>query len=217
MNRRVVAALIAAASLSLVAACSSTEPGSASESASSAETSVAPSATSSTNAGDAQTASPDVSGDSAVGDDVVSSAPSKSWEDAVEAARKDFDGTVNKIELETQEGGGLEYKVEQLSTTTKHAVQYDANTLEKLDEKSEDLGDDAVKKQSETFDPADLIGLDEAAKTARGEVDGVISKWKIEGKDSGKVIYEFDIRPQGAAEDQEVQVDAQDGSIVKDS
>lgn len=135
----------------------------------------------------------------------------------IAAAREDFDGKVNKIELERQEGGGLEYEVEQLSETTKHVGEYDADSLARLSEKTDSLGDDAAEDLKETFDPGDLIDLDEAAKTARDEVDGVISQWKIEGKDSGKVVYEFDIRPQGASDGQEVHVDAEDGAIVKDS
>ncbi len=218
MRRHAIPALIAAASLSLVSACSSSEPGPASESVSSAETSAAPSASSSTGAGADPTASPEVSGDTAAGDDVVSRPPSKSAKDALEAARKDFDGQVSKIELEAKRGGGLEYKIEQKSGTAERAVQLDADSLATLSEKTEDLGDDAAEELKETFDPDALISLEDAAKTAREQVpDGVITKWKIEGKDTGKAIYEFDIRPQGAAQDQEVQVDAKDGSIVKDS
>ncbi len=209
MRRRTLPALVAIASLSALTACSSGGSDAAAESppASSSTTSAAPSESSSSS-----------SAKKAV--DVVADPPSKSWEDAVEAARGSFDGEVNKIELEQAETGGLEYKVEQISTTQKYAVQYDASSLETLSEKTDELGDDAAEKQGEAFDPANLIDLDEAAKTARDEVDGTITEWKAEGKDTGKVIYEFDVLPKGASpgdEDREVQVDANDGTLVKDS
>ena len=53
--------------------------------------------------------------------------------------------------------------------------------------------------------------------TARNEQDGAITSWKIEGKDDGSVQYEFDILPDGASDDIEVQVDAKDGSVIHDS
>lgn len=121
MRRRAITALVAAASLSVVTACSSGEPETAAEPPTSASTSASPSASSSSS--------------SAQGRDVVADPPSRTWEDAV-------------------------------------------------------------------------------------EVDGTITTWKAEGKDTGKVIYEFDILSKGSAanaDDTEVQVDAVDGSIVKDS
>ncbi len=116
------------------------------------------------------------------GDDVVAQPPDKTWTDAVAAARQDFDGKVSKIELERKEGGGLEYKIELLSPDTKFAVQYDAVSLTQVSAKRESLGDDAAKKQQQTFDPDALISLDKAASTARQRQDGTITKWKIEGE-----------------------------------
>lgn len=143
--------------------------------------------------------------------------PAKTWQDALDAARERFSGGVTKIELEPRGGGGLEYKVELISNDTKYAVQYDAETLEKVSDESEKLGSDAAQKQKKTFDPTAMIGLDEAATTARQQQDGSITEWKLEGKDSGRVQFEFDILPIGASDDVEVQIDARDGSVVKDA
>lgn len=66
----------------------------------------------------------------------------------------------------------------------------------------------------DTVDLSKVISLDDAAKKARGEQDGTVTAWKIEAK-SDKAQYEFDIRPQGASEDKEVQINAMDGSVIK--
>jgi uncharacterized membrane protein YkoI len=42
----------------------------------------------------------------------------------------------------------------------------------------------------------------------------VITAWKVEGKDSDLVQYEFDILPPGADEDVEVAINANDGSVI---
>lgn len=209
MRRHVLPSLIAAASLSLVVSCSGGDADTAADSpTSSASETSSPSASESSS-----------SSSSGQATDVVASPPSKSWQDALEVAREDFDGKVNKIELERAEGGGLGYKAEQLSATTKHAVQLDADSLDQVSVDTDDLGDDAAEKQAQTFETDGLIGMEEAVKTARGEVDGTITTWKVEGKDTGTVIYEVDVLPRGSAQgdqDREVQVDAEDGSIVKD-
>lgn len=148
-------------------------------------------------------------------DDIVASPPEKSWQDALDAARDEFDGGVSKIELERQDRGGMEYKIELISSDTKFEIQFDADTLEVLSQKKDDLGDDAEKKQARIFDPADAIDLDEAADIARGEVDGVIEEWKLEGKDDGRVQYEFDIVPDGETDDIEVEIDALTGRVLE--
>ncbi len=143
--------------------------------------------------------------------------PAKGWQDALKAAQEEFDGQVSKIELERRENGGLEYKIELLSAADKFAVQYDANTLSKLSEKRDDLGDDATKKRAKIFDPDSLIDVQQAADAARKQQDGSIREWKMEGKDSGLVKYEFDIQPAGASDDVEVEINADDGSVIQDS
>lgn len=98
-------------------------------------------------------------------------------------------------------------------------MQFDADILEKLSEDTDDLGDDAAEELAETFDPSKVIDLEEAASAARNERDGIITEWKIEGEDSGRVRYEFEIRPAGTSpdtDDEEVQIDAEDGSVIRD-
>lgn len=220
MRRRLTTALVAGASLTLIAGCSGSDSDSNSSgvtttTASSGVTSTTTSAgeTSTTSAGETTTSS----SSDAEGRDVVDDPPAKSWEDALDAARDEFSGDVSKIELESNEDDQLEYKIELTSDDTSYAVQYDAETLDKVSEDSDDLGDDAKEKLEETFDPTDVIDLGEAASTARQEQDGTITKWKIEGKDTGEVQYEFDIRPAGDSDDVEVQIDATDGSVIQDS
>lgn len=50
--------------------------------------------------------------------DVIDDPPSKTWQDALDAANEEFSGDVNKIGLEESEDDGLEYKVELLSADT---------------------------------------------------------------------------------------------------
>lgn len=149
-------------------------------------------------------------------DDVVANPPEKTWKDALDAAKAEFDGDVTKIELEQRRSGGLEYKIELISSDTEFSIQFDADTLEVLSTDEDDLDDDADEERSKVFDPADMINLEEAAETARGEVDGVIEEWKIEGKDDGRVQYEFDIARDGESGDTEVQVDAKTGELLHD-
>lgn len=216
MRRLATPVLIGAATLGLVTACSGSDSGSATSTQPPASSSSVASSTSQGAPSSSASSSSAPSSADAAGSDVVSNPPAKSWNDALTAARKEFSGDVAKIELETKEGGGMEYKIELLSATTKYSVQYDASDLKKVSDKRDDLGDDAAEKRKKTFKTADLIDLEKAAGTARKQQDGSITKWKVEGKDSGLVQYEFDIRPAGASDDKEIQVNAKDGSIVKD-
>lgn len=163
---------------------------------------------------DETTTSPD--SDDTSSDDVVANPPEKSWKDALDAAKDEFDGDVTKIELEQRDSGGLEYKIELMSSDTKFSIQFDADSLEVLSTDEDDLGDEAEEKRSKIFDPADMIDLEDAAETARGEADGIIEEWKIEGKDDGRVQYEFDIARDGESGDTEVQVDAKTGELLSD-
>lgn len=149
--------------------------------------------------------------------DLVDNPPGKSWQDALEAARGEFTGDPSKIELETNDRGTIEYKIELKSADTEYTVEYDAETLEKLSEEKESLGDEAAEELKETFDPDSLIGLKDAVATARGEQAGTITSWKIEGQDDGRAKYEFDILPEGSTQDIEVEIDAKDGTVIADS
>ena len=219
MPHPVLPALVLGAVLATSACGASSEGGSGTSApggqapATSAAASPSSAATSGSSASGSPTAASSPS--SADGRDVVADPPAKSWKDAWERARRAFpEGKVSKIELEPAEGGGLEYKVELISADTTFAAQYDADTLAERSAKKDSLGDDASKKQAKTFDPGQMIALDDAAEKARSATSGTITKWKIEGKDDGRVQYEFDVRPAGASEDTEVQIDARNGSVL---
>lgn len=212
MRRHTIPALVAAAALGLTACSGSgSEEASPSESSAEATTSAEPS-----ESGDAGEASTEPEQSSAARD-VVDDPPDTDWQAALDAARDEFSGDVSEIELEPAEGGGLEYKIELIGEDAEYAVQLDADTLDKLSEETEGLDDDAAEEHRETFDPAGLIDLDEAVSAARDEQDGAITSWQIEGNDDGSVLYEFDILPAGASDDIEVQIDAEDGSVIHDS
>ncbi|GAB2662614.1 PepSY domain-containing protein [Nocardia goodfellowii] len=141
-----------------------------------------------------------------------------SYTDALDAARKKFDGTVTKVELEPESVNGREiyvYKVELMSDSQKYAAQLSADDGGFVTEKTDDLDADEVGR-ARTEDAVDLdaaVPLNEAMDTATKARPGTVEKWKIEGK-NGSAQYEFDLRTPGDAdEDYEVQVDAYSGQL----
>lgn len=151
--------------------------------------------------GPESTTAPEVSDD-----DIVAHPPAKSWEEALAAARGKFDGQVSKIELEQRGRGRYEYKIELVEGRTKSAVQYDANSLEELSSKTDS------KDSANTVDLSEVISLEDAARLARTERNGTIVEWKLEAKDTYSQ-YEFEIRAPGTSDDEEVEIDATDGSV----
>ena len=148
--------------------------------------------------------------------DGIEQSPTKTWQDALAAARDAFGAEVSKIELEPAAGRALECRIEPKSADTKYEVLYSADTLERLSAQKEGI-DDAAQERKGTFDPDALIGPDEAAAKARAQKDGAIASWKLEGKDTGAVQYEFDIRTPGSTGATEVRIDAGNGSVIADS
>lgn len=146
-------------------------------------------------------------------DDIVAHPPARSWQEALAAARATFDGEVVKIELEPEDGM-LEYTVELYSATQRFTADYDANTLAERSSKIKDLDGDTDRTRIFSMD--DVIPPEDAAAIARDQQDGAIVEWKIEGKDHGRVRYEFDILPPGAHDDVEVTIDAITGDIIRD-
>ncbi|MHA3723984.1 PepSY domain-containing protein [Leucobacter sp. HY1910] len=145
--------------------------------------------------------------------DIVADPPAKTAHDALAAAQKIFDGKPSKVELERRHGETLEYKVKLVSPREEYDVQFDAETLEVLREEREPLDADD-NDYDEVFSFEDVVPLADAAAVAREAQSGSIREWKLEGKDDGRVLYEFDIVPQGASDDVEVKVDAFSGSLV---
>lgn len=147
--------------------------------------------------------------------DIVDIPPQYSWQEALDAALAEFDGQVITIELELRDSGRLEYEIELISADTEYEVRFDANTLEQISVDRDDLGSDAENYQNKIFDPAAMIALDDAAEIARGVQEGTITKWKLDGNDSGRVEYEFEIYPPGSRHDVEVTLDATDGTVLE--
>lgn len=206
-TRKSSRALVIALGLTLAAAgCSS-----GSSDASDDTTTTTTAGGTSTNAGSSTTEGSDTGGSTttapdASDEDIVANPPEKSWEDALDAARQKFDGEPTKIELEKREDGGYEYKISLFKDGTESSVQYDADTLDELDAET-DSEDSAA-----TIDLSKIISLEDAADKARSEQDGPITEWKIEAKDD-YTQYEFDIRRADDSDDEEVQIDAIDGSV----
>jgi len=138
------------------------------------------------------------------------------WQDALDDARDEFDGDVNKIELEPNDAGNYVYKIELLSDTQKFAMQVDATSGETVNKKTEDLESDerGAERREERIDLQKVIPLDKAMKTALDVQDGPVNKWKLEG-DRGGAQYEFDIGTSNG-EDREVQIDATSGEVKHD-
>lgn len=149
--------------------------------------------------------------------DVFENPPAKSWNDALEAARKLFPGDPIEIELEPRDRGGLEYKIELVTDAAQFEVQFDAESLEKLASDEDQIGDSVAKARLKLIDTNDIVALEDAAKTARGKQEGTITSWKLEGKEDGSVKYEFDILPKGSSDDIEVSINAKDGSLIPGS
>ena len=145
--------------------------------------------------------------------DIVADPPTKTAHDALAAAQKLFDGKPSKIELEWRHNTSLEYKVELVSAQETYEVKFDAETLEVLKEELETLDADD-NDLDEVFTPGDVVDLDVAAGAASKAQEGTIREWKLEGKDDGRVLYEFDIVPPGVRDDIEVKVDAFTGDVV---
>lgn len=161
-----------------------------------------------TTAGDDGTSATDSSGD------IVANPPKKTWLEAVDAAKAEFDGGLIEIELERHGSDRFEYKVVLVSDDTEFQIELDGDTLEIRSTDTDDLGDDAAEKRGRIFAPDEVIDLEEAAATARSEIDGAIDEWELEGKDDGRIEYEFEIIPTGGTDDVEVEIDARTGEVL---
>lgn len=202
---------VGAALVAGLTACSSTSDGQNSSTSAGVSSSASSSETMSTHTATPQKESS--TSEASSGKDIVNNPPQASWQDALNKAQEKFDGKPAKIELEHDDSGALVYKIELISGMDKHAVQYSAEDLTEISDKEKTLDDG--EDQNKAFDIGDVVSLDQAVATAREHTAGDITSWKIEGKDTGRVQYEFDILPSGAEDDVEVQVDALDGSLIK--
>src|SRR5690625_3598284 len=109
------------------------------------------------------------------------------WQDAMDQARDEFDGDVNKIELEPNDAGNYVYKIELLSDTQKFALQVDANSGDTVNKKTEDLDSDerGTERREERINLDKVIPLKKAMKAALDVQNGPVNKWKLEGDRGG--------------------------------
>lgn len=151
--------------------------------------------------------------------DIVTDPPANNWQDALTAAREGFEGDPSRIQLERQDDGTLQYEIDLVSDTEKYEVELDAETLDVLSADRGELGADAASEREQRFNPDELqTTLDSAVEVARGEQEGSINTWVIEGdSEEGQPVvhYEFDFDSDGLG-DNTVRVDAATGGIVQD-
>lgn len=142
-----------------------------------------------------------------------------SADDAMAAAKKKFDGTLTKLELEPEVVNGARayvYKVELVSDTQKFTMQHAAESAAVIGERTEALDADEVRTErgTDAVDLARAVPVNTAMGTAVQAHPGRVEKWKIEGKNN-TARYEFDIETQsGIDDDYEAQVDAYSGQLI---
>lgn len=141
-----------------------------------------------------------------------------SAQNALDAARKKFDGTLTGLELEPEGVNAHRtyvYKVKLTSDTEQYTIQLtaDAGTVVTEHRENLDADEQRTERTREAIDLRAAVPLHDAMATATEARPGRVEKWKIEGKDNA-AQYEFDIQAPGdTAEDYEVQVDAYTGKL----
>ena len=192
MNRTIMTAAAASLALLVLAGCGGDDPA--------------------TDDGDAPTSAAESSpptGDAPT--DLATAEIAVGWEDAVAAARKDFDGDLAEVGMDT-ERTPASYKVELVSESEEYKVLVDADSAELSGAETERIdGDDIDEARDEIVDTGAVISWDDALEAAQGEQTGSVVEWKLEGTGRGP-RYEFDFGGGGA--DVEVGVDAVSGEIV---
>lgn len=147
--------------------------------------------------------------------DIVENPPQHTWEDALSKALEETDGDLLKVELEPNDSVGWEYELKFVTDSVKEEYKYNPDTLEQIGFESEDLSSDSDERTKRTFTADEILDLQEAAGIARDAQAGTIIEWKIEGKQGDRVEYQFEILPDGAADDVEVTIDALSGKVLE--
>ncbi len=130
------------------------------------------------------------------------------WQEAVAAAQKKFDGELNSVSLEW-ERGVLVYSVELESADQEYDADIDPNTGEIL---RDEIDDEDDNDPDDTFDPSDVVDVADAMQTALDQMDGPVTEWKLE-KDNGRIEYTFEIRDERGKDIEHI-VDALTGKFV---
>ena len=130
------------------------------------------------------------------------------WRDAVQRAQREFDGGLAELDLDDDDGR-YSYEVTLVDGPQERSFDIDAETGETTGRDSDDEDDAAP-----TVDLNDVVDPADAMKTALGRTRGRVVDWKLDRSDDrGRFEYEIHIDT-GTDDDQEVTVDAHDGTLV---
>ncbi|WP_088825535.1 MULTISPECIES: PepSY domain-containing protein [Listeria] len=122
---------------------------------------------------------------------------------------KNADLTSVKLEYEH---GKVVYKVEGMDDTNEYEMVFDADSEEVLQDSSEALDmDDKNERANEKIDVTNVISMDEAMQKAVAEVDGAVESVELDRSYNDTV---YDVSIQNGANESEVRLSAQDGSII---
>lgn len=155
----------------------------------------------------------------------------KSAQEAVDAAKKNFDGKVQEVELEDDDGIYY-YEIELENGNEEYDVDIDANDLtvleESFDRDDDDRDDDSddngrddddrgegtssesAKDQPKQSAGNGLISSTEALKIAQNEVGGEVKEWDFDEDDKE---YEVELETEG--KEYEVEIDARTGKVTE--
>lgn len=155
----------------------------------------------------------------------------KSAQEAVDAAKKNFDGKVQGVELE-EDDGIYYYEIELENGNEEYDVDIDANDLtvleESFDRDDDDRDDDSDDNGRDDYDRGEgtssesakdqpkqsagngLISSTEALKIAQNEVGGEVKEWDFDEDDKE---YEVELETEG--KEYEVEIDARTGKVTE--
>ena len=140
-----------------------------------------------------------------------------SEQEAIDIATTEANGTVQEVELESEDGTPV-YEVELVAASgseTEVAIHADDGTVleTESEEENEVEEDDEMEEEDESV-ASDTVSLSEqeAIDTATAEASGTVTEVELESED-GTPVYEIELVASGGAET-EVTVHANDGTVL---
>lgn len=142
----------------------------------------------------------------------------KTAQEAVDAAKKNFDGNVKEVELE-EDDGIYYYEIELENGNEEYDVDIDANDLtvleESFDHDEDDDRDDGIDSESGKDQPKQsagngIISSTEALKIAQNEVGGEVTEWDFDDDDK-----EYEVEMEKEGKEYEVEIDARTGKVTE--
>ncbi|REH78034.1 PepSY domain-containing protein [Staphylococcus felis] len=126
---------------------------------------------------------------------------------AIETAKKSFDGDLKSIEYK-QENGEWIYEVNLVNGNEEGEVKVSDSDNKVINVHKEQDNDN---EQNETINEKDAIKYEDAVKKAQDEVSGELKQWTL-NDDDGQLVYEVELMD--GTQEKEVQLDAKSGDIV---